>query len=213
MEGKKLAIVGCFLGCTLVACSNNRVCDSSDSCPRNMVCHVGRCSRETKPPVKETTQRILVSASKLKVYTRDRTSEDAIHLAYIGSGESTIVLEFIVPIAGGLVRQSNLTLYPVVGVSPCSSVEASLYEVGYDVDWARNSPKPPEVHGPSLQEAMLRFSPPQVARIDVTSVLKHHKANEKLTLVLKTRAEEGEGLRYASGVDGEQGPQLDIYAK
>jgi hypothetical protein len=212
-----IAVVGVVsTGCT----GGPRPCSGSDPCSGDQVCQVGRCTSPDRLPTAPQSRRIVVEPEAFAYYDVqhgvDGVPPAELTLGATTSGTSVVLLRFAKTwSAVKTIESAFVVLEPSPGATPnAKPVPLELWRMSDNASLNKASGSFPAIGGPADASALLVFTPPQPARIDVTSLVQdiEREHGERLGVVLRAVAADGVGARYTSGSLG-RAPMLELYVK
>lgn len=208
-----LALGAFFGGCA----SAQQPCDQLSACPGALVCQVGRCASVEAVPVRPEAGR-LVLAPLDAFYIDGASTEGVASEVRAGSeagGGALMLLRFSPSWEADQIERAYLILEPVEGAIPTQS-RVTLEVAPILEPWSSRSPSPLPRLGTPEGRAIVSFSPPQTARIDVTELVKGW-AQRKSTIhglaVRATATGSDVGARFGWDDAHGTGPRLDLYTR
>lgn len=209
------------LGALTSGCTGGpRACSGSDPCSGDQICQVGRCTSPDRLPTAPVSRRIVVEAESFAYYDAQHSADSVppaeITLGAATSGTSVVLLRFAKswPVVK-TIESAFVVLDPSPGATPNPKpVPVELWRMSDSASLNKTSGSFPAIGGPADASALLVFTPPQPARIDVTSLVQdiEREHADRLGVVLRAVAAEGVGARYTSGSLG-RAPMLELYVK
>lgn len=204
----------------MAACAPSTVpCLSADSCERHYECVAHRCVVEGTDPAPKDSSRTLLVPRDLRLWMGSSILQGYPSTITFGSarlGRTLVYLDFRLDWAEiGALASAFLIFEPLSASPPAAqAIEVTAYRVKRPLSDRASQHTRPELLPPAAT-GLASSDGLRPLLIDVTELLSYFKKYETddFALAVTTRTRQGMGLSFASGMGGEPGPRLEIYAE